>query len=79
MLQEHYFIKNIINEGSLSPSYKSIDELREKLDAHVRFEERNLFPLIEKTITPEERQSIGKVLENEKDHNCMSYRQKFWE
>jgi iron-sulfur cluster repair protein YtfE (RIC family) len=79
MMQEHYEIKNIINEISLNPSYQSINELREKLDAHVRFEERMLFPLIEQTITNEERLAIGRVLEHERDDNCMTYLPRFWE
>jgi hemerythrin-like domain-containing protein len=79
MVQEHYDLKNIINEIALSPSYKSINELTGRLDAHVRFEERMLFPLIEQTITEEERQGIGRVLEIERDHNCMNYHTRFWE
>ena len=79
MLKEHYDLKNIINEISLNPTYNSIDELRQKLDGHVRFEERELFPLIEETISTEERQMIGKILEKERDDNCMNYSTKFWE
>jgi hemerythrin-like domain-containing protein len=79
MTQEHYELKNIINEISLNPSLKSIEELENKLNAHIRFEERLLFPFIEQTITEAEKQAIGQILGKERDHNCMNYPVKFWE
>jgi hemerythrin-like domain-containing protein len=79
MVNEHYELKNIINENSLNISYESIEELRRNLDAHIRFEERELFPLIEETISDQQRTAIGTVLAHEKDDNCMNYPIKFWE
>ena len=79
MVNEHYELKNIINANSLNISYESIDELRINLDAHIRFEERELFPLIEQTISEQQRLAIGSVLAHEKDDNCMNYPIKFWE
>jgi hemerythrin-like domain-containing protein len=79
MVNEHYELKNIINENSLNISYESIEELRRNLDSHIRFEERELFPLIEQTISEQQRLAIGAILANEKDDNCMNYPIKFWE
>ncbi len=79
MVNEHYQLKNIINENSLNISYESIEELRRNLDAHIRFEERELFPLIEQTISEQQRIAIGTVMAHEKDDNCMNYPIKFWE
>lgn len=79
MVDEHYELKNIINENSLNPTYDSVEELRAKLEAHIRFEERDLFPLIEETISNRQREAIGAVLAHEKDDNCMNYPIKFWE
>jgi len=79
MMHEHYELKSVINEISLNPTHQSIDELRKALDSHIRFEERELFPLMEETISLQERQKIGKLLGNEKDDNCMNYSIKFWE
>lgn len=79
MMKEHYEIKNIINENSINISYRSIDELRAQLNVHIRFEEKELFPLIEQTITEQQRHSIGSILAHEKDDNCMNYPIKFWE
>jgi hemerythrin-like domain-containing protein len=79
MMNEHYELKNIINENSIAISYNSIEELRNKLEAHIRFEERELFPLIESIISEQQRLSIGAILSHEKDDNCMNYPIKFWE
>jgi len=79
MVNEHYELKNIINENSLNISYESIEALRRNLDAHIRFEERELFPSIEQTISMQQRMAIGAALANEKDDNCMNYPIKFWE
>ncbi len=79
MMKDHYEIKNIINENSINISYKSIEELRTHLNAHIRFEEKELFPLIEQVITEQQRRSIGSILAHEKDDNCMNYPIKFWE
>lgn len=79
MINEHYDLKNIINEISLNPTYECIDELRLKLDAHIRYEERELFSLIEQTITAQQKHAIGKILEKEKDENCSNYPTRFWE
>lgn len=79
MVDEHYELKNIINEISLNASLQSIEELRAKLEAHIRYEERELFPSIEETISPQQRHAIGTALSHEKDDNCMNYRHKFWE
>ncbi|HEX6915485.1 MAG TPA: hemerythrin domain-containing protein [Chitinophagaceae bacterium] len=79
MLQEHYQLRNIINEISIVGSYASIAELRDQLDAHIRFEERELFPRIEEVISEQQRKAIGAVLSHERDGNCMNYPIKFWE
>lgn len=78
MVKEHYSLRNIINENSLNPTYKSVMELHDVLEAHIRFEERTLFPLIEETITRQQRVAIGAALSHERDDNCMNYPVKFW-
>jgi hemerythrin-like domain-containing protein len=79
MMSEHYDLKNIVNEISLNVTYESVQQLQDKLEAHIRFEERELFPLIEAIISENERSTIGSLLSQEKDDNCMSYPIKFWE
>lgn len=79
MLKEHYNLKDIINENSVNITYEGVQQLRDKLEQHIRFEERELFPLIEETISEGQRQTIGAALASEKDDNCMNYPVKFWE
>ena len=79
MMQEHYDVKNIINEILLNITNDSVAQLKDKLEAHIRYEERELFPLIESIISETERSAIGSVLLHEKDDNCMNYPVKFWE
>lgn len=79
MINEHYELKNIINETLLNISYEAVQELHDKLEAHIRFEERELFPLIEDVVSEKERSVIGTILSHEKDDNCMNYPVKFWE
>lgn len=79
MVLEHYQLKNIINENALNITYETVQQLRDSLERHIRYEERELFPLIEETISEQQRLAIGKVLADEKDDNCMNYPVKFWE
>jgi iron-sulfur cluster repair protein YtfE (RIC family) len=79
MVSEHYTIKNIINEISINITYASVDELRSNLEKHIRFEERELFALIEEAITQQQKIAIGSLLSQEKEANCMNYPVKFWE
>jgi iron-sulfur cluster repair protein YtfE (RIC family) len=79
MVNEHYGLKNIINENSLNITYDSVQALHDSLEAHIRFEERELFPLIEATISEQQRSAIGSVLSAEREDNCMNYPDKFWE
>ncbi|MCE3283042.1 MAG: hemerythrin protein [Chitinophagaceae bacterium] len=79
MVDEHHELRNIINEISLNATSDAIDELQKSLEMHIRFEERILFPLIEKTISIEQRAGIGRLLADERDGNCMNYPVRFWE
>lgn len=79
MLDEHHDIRSLINSIALDASYQGIQELSDRLEQHIRFEERELFPLVEQTITTEQMTAIGKILAHEADDNCMNYPVKFWE
>ena len=45
------------------PSLEELHELGERLDAHVRHEERVLFPEIEKALSPEQLLELGRAVE----------------
>lgn len=78
MKQEHLLINNCIQQMS-SPSYEMINTFCNLLDQHIHFEERELFPLIEQTISPEDLQETGKALHHLHHQACANYPVKFWE
>lgn len=79
MVAEHYRLKEVINAIMINPTTELIDALRSQLNDHIRFEERALFPLIEKSVSPEDLQRIAHVLQHEPDGNCINYPVKFWD
>jgi hemerythrin-like domain-containing protein len=59
--------------------YTTIEKFYTLLDQHIRFEERDFFPLLEKTLTPDELQAIGDKLQHLSHQSCARYPIKFWE
>jgi len=58
-LKEHRRIKRLFND-TINPE-KSLHQLEEELDAHIRFEERVLFNEIQNVATPEQLQKIEEI------------------
>ena len=79
MLEEHAFIRKFFTNPDILNEYSIFDQLQDLLDKHIRFEERELFPLIQIVINEEEMQTIGRAFENEINNNCSEYPIKFWE
>jgi len=51
-------------EANVAINYDQLSELAESLDVHIRFEERELFPHLEKTIPEYELRQIGILLKH---------------
>jgi hemerythrin-like domain-containing protein len=49
------------------------------LNQHIRFEERDLFPLLENECSPEELSHIGDFLKKHHKIACLDWQDKFWE
>ena len=67
-IDDHRQIENQVNavlQSSGDELPKNLLQLADLVDAHVRFEERELFPHLEKTLTPEQLEMIGEKLHNE--------------
>ena len=79
MLNEHQHIKRFFTHPDILAEYSIFDQLQQLLDQHIRFEERELFPLIQDSITNEEMKQLGSVFANETNNNCAMYPIKFWE
>ena len=76
MFEEHQTIKKFVNSDE-APNAISLTQFADLLNDHIRFEERVLFPFIEKTVSVEELQSIYEQLE--KDHkDCGVWANEFW-
>ncbi|MAP80824.1 MAG: cation-binding protein [Aequorivita sp.] len=74
-LKEHRQLKRLFNDTE-NPG-KTLHQLEEELDAHIRFEERILFNEIQKVATEEQLQKIEEVHSNlEKSPD---YHDPFWE
>jgi hemerythrin-like domain-containing protein len=70
MLEEHRKLEGLYNKIVNNTEGWTSSELRDKLnlfgellDMHIRFEERELFPMIENTLSEEQLEELGKKLE----------------
>jgi hemerythrin-like domain-containing protein len=76
MKADHATIKSQVSSLANNASYMALEELAQKITDHVRFEERELFPLIEQTATPEQLQSI--LEHGSKNPSSVEWNQEFW-
>lgn len=82
-LAEHVLIKNevvsIQNPASEEALIQHLNNIAELVTNHVRFEERLLFPHLEKILTPEQLKNIGHELNNMLDEPLQdNYSDEFW-
>ena len=78
-IDDHLVIKNTIKKilnSSAEDQIKGLATLADLVDKHVRFEERILFPHLEKELTEEQLENIGKIIKDDplKDN----YEDEFW-
>ncbi|RPI19752.1 MAG: hemerythrin domain-containing protein [Ignavibacteriae bacterium] len=66
MLDEHVKMYELLYVIEVSdPDEALLNQYGEKLEAHIRFEERELFPLVEKSLTEEQLNEIEQKLKGE--------------
>lgn len=66
-LGQHQEIKSLLKRilaADAEPAHTLLNQLADKVDAHIRFEERELFPHLERTLPEEELKRIGAALEH---------------
>jgi hemerythrin-like domain-containing protein len=61
--EEHRQIRNLIT--SLTDTRENYKELADLIESHIRFEERQLFPLLEKALTPDQLSAVGAQLDRQ--------------
>ncbi|MBX9785157.1 MAG: hemerythrin domain-containing protein [Chitinophagaceae bacterium] len=80
MFNEHEQIKEMINAvTSGSASAQLIRAFYQKLEQHIRFEERVLFPVIEKVLNNAALNAMGVQLSLLPQNSCVNFPVKFWE
>ncbi|ERI63113.1 hemerythrin HHE cation binding domain protein [Capnocytophaga sp. oral taxon 863 str. F0517] len=77
-LREHEQIRQIIAQLAMAPTVKLLEEYAELLNAHIRYEERVLFPYMEENLSDEALQQIGKNLTEEHHTEVEEYADEFW-
>lgn len=80
-LHEHKEIKWLVEEienAQGDPSEK-IQELAGLVNSHTRYEERELFPWLEKSLAPQDLIRIGKILDEEEHSAEENYDDPFWD
>jgi hemerythrin-like domain-containing protein len=80
MIKEHNELKFLIHQFKEQKySIELVKIFYKKLELHIRFEERDLFPSIEKSLTNMELEIIGSHLNNNVTKSCFTFPVKFWE
>jgi len=79
-LEEHRQIRSLITAITASPDAATVQQLTtlaDTVDKHIRFEERDLFPYLEQTLSADQLADIGARLNNE-PHAPDTYPDEFW-
>lgn len=77
MLEEHEAIADKFAEIMRKPTIPALERLAQIINYHIRFEERQLFPLIEQVVTSAQLAAIGEALADEAP-SCGGWRDEFW-
>jgi len=77
-IEEHLQLKKLIASLSDSSSEETLLNLAALLDAHIRFEERELFPYMETLLSDEELDQIGKLIADLHHPYIENYPNEFW-
>ena len=82
MIKEHAQIRDLVISLDKKPDSNSLKTLSEFINNHIRFEERDLFPYDEKTLTPEQLNEVYNDLPNElhcdTDPIAIGWKDEFW-
>ncbi|OLY93340.1 Hemerythrin HHE cation binding domain-containing protein [Cnuella takakiae] len=77
MLEEHEAIADKFAEMMRKPTLPGLERLAQILNYHIRFEERQLFPLVEQMATKVQLVALGEALADEMPA-CGGWRDAFW-
>ncbi|MEJ2054341.1 MAG: hemerythrin domain-containing protein [Calditrichaceae bacterium] len=69
-------IEDIRSKVNLVPA--KFNEFADRLNQHIRFEERELFPFLEKQVLPETLKDIGAFLDEHHQNSDKCWKNEFW-
>ncbi|MBI2730581.1 MAG: hemerythrin domain-containing protein [Sphingobacteriales bacterium] len=78
MIEDHSQIKQSLDQLK-NPNTGLIKTFYQRLENHIRFEEREFFPLIEQTLNVSELEETGTKLTHLHHQTCTDFPVKFWE
>ena len=78
VLKEHQEIREMIEICGVSNNADKLLQLASKLDAHIRFEERELFPYMEKVLSDQELDELGDRISAVHQPYTEMYPNEFW-
>ena len=80
-INEHKYIRQQIEDLPNYPENKerkTLARIADMVDEHVRYEERELFPHLERKLTEEQLESIGKLIQKHHSSLLDEYEDQFW-
>lgn len=77
-LKEHLQIEELAKLIAEKPDTERLNLLADLLDAHIRFEERTLFPHLEQTLAQAELENIGRQIQDRHTPFKEDYPNEFW-
>ena len=80
-IEQHKEINSLVSKLSKNTDANQSEQLKklaDLVDDHVRYEERQFFPHIEKTLKPVQLEAIGKQLNEEHPLSKDEYEDEFW-
>ena len=77
MLEEHQTIRQLFAGINHDADVAAFENLAKNINDHIRFEERQLFPLIEQTASPQRLKAIEQSLADEQP-DCSVWADEFW-
>lgn len=78
MLEEHDKIRELILGLNDEADKRTLTILSDLLNAHIRFEERELFVYLEKILSPEQLDTVFTQLEKHPVHCEQEWKEEFW-
>lgn len=78
MIDEHQEIEAMVRINESIADAGLLEQLAGLVNDHIRFEERELFPLAEKTIPQERLQQIQAQLDAAPTGECPAWKEEFW-